>query len=79
MAAGSSDPGFVHFVPEADAVISVGNYEQIVTLPPAPTVIGGTKVHVSELDAYGELPVTIRHLYGASSPMGDWKLAGVQY
>ena len=79
MAAGSSDPGFVHFVPEADAVVSVGNYEQIVTLPPAPKVIGGTTVHISDLDAYGELPVTIRHLYGASSPMGDWKLAGVQY
>ena len=79
MAAGSSDPGFVHFVPEADAVVSVGNYEQIVTLPPAPTVIGGATVHMTDLDAHGELPVTIRHLYGASSPLGDWNLAGVQY
>lgn len=79
MAAGASDPGFVHFVPEADAVVSVGNYEQVVTLPPAPTVIGGTTVHMTDLDAHGELPVTIRHVYGASSPLGDWNLAGVQY
>ena len=79
MAAGSSDPGFVHFVQEADAVVSVGNYEEIVTLPPAPKVIGGTTVHLTDLDAHGELPLTIRHIYGASSPLGDWTLAGVQY
>ena len=79
MAAGSSDPGFVHFVQEADAVVSVGNYEEIVTLPPAPKVIGGDTVHMTDLDAHGELPLTIRHLYGASSPLGDWTLAGVQY
>jgi len=64
---------------EADAIVSVGNYEATITLPPMKRVIGGTKLHISEMDAAGALPITIRHIYGASSPLGNFNLAGVQY
>ena len=79
MAANPSDPGFVHFVPEADAVVSVGNYEEPITLPSAPRVIGGNNVLLTQLNAHDQLPLTVRYIFGASSPLGDWNLTGVQY
>ncbi|MFQ5874494.1 MAG: glycine/sarcosine/betaine reductase component B subunit [Dehalococcoidia bacterium] len=79
MATTPEDPGFVHYVSEADAIVSTGNYEREITLPPVERVIGGTNLVVTNLDAAGSLTVTIRHLYGATSPLGQTRLMGVQY
>ena len=79
MARTPDESGFVHYVPEADAIVSVGNYEEQVTLPPVDRVIGGRKLLLSDMDAEGALIVTVRYMYGASSPLGDGKLMGVQY
>ncbi|MEE9249311.1 MAG: glycine/sarcosine/betaine reductase component B subunit [Dehalococcoidia bacterium] len=73
------DSGFVHFVPEADAIVSVGNTESDVTLPPMNRVIGGSKIWNLELDPSGPLSLAIRYLYGATNMMGATRLEGVPY
>ena len=70
MALTPDDPGFVHFVPEANAIISTGNYEMRVTLPPASKVLGGTTLAVPPLDAAQELALSLRYLYAATSQIG---------
>jgi glycine reductase len=79
MALTPDDPGFVHFVPEADAIVSTGNYEMKINLPPAGEVLGGATLSVPELDAAGSLPLSLRYIYASTSPLGFGKLTGVQY
>lgn len=73
------DPGFLHYVPEADAIVSVGNMEAKISLPAMEKIIGGTKIMNVGLDASGPLPLTMRYLYGATNMMGASRLAGVSY
>ena len=79
MARTQDDTGFVHFVPEADAIVSLGNYERKITLPPMENVIGGTHIFESGEDASGSLTLTLRHMYAATSTLGLSKMMGVQY
>ena len=79
MARHPGDSGFVHYVSEADAIVSTGNYERMLTLPPANRVIGGKTILGSDADASATLSVTIGLLYGSTSPLGNSKLMGVQY
>ncbi len=79
MAPTQEDTGFVHFVPEADAIVSLGNYERKISLPPVDKVIGGTHIFESGEDASGSCEVTIRHMYAATSTVGLSNIAGVQY
>ncbi len=79
MALTSDDTGFVHFVPEADAIVSTGNYEMKVTLPRPEKLLGGTKLSVPEVDATDSLPLSLRYLYASTSPLGFAKLGGVPY
>lgn len=79
MAASQSEPGFVYFVPEADALVCTGNYERPITLSPAERVLGGTVLSSPEIDASGELSLTLRYLLGSTTPMGQSTLMGVQY
>ncbi|MAF52817.1 MAG: hypothetical protein CL694_07370 [Chloroflexi bacterium] len=73
------DTGFVHFVPEADAIVNAGNYEETVTLPAVEEVIGGPKLMEPDLDAAGPLEVPLRYLHGSTNVMGASRLAGVRY
>jgi glycine reductase len=73
------DTGFVHEVPEADAIVNAGNYEEMLTLPAVERVIGGPKLVEPNLEAAGELEVPLRYLYGSTNIMGASKLAGIQY
>ncbi|MEE9198703.1 MAG: glycine/sarcosine/betaine reductase component B subunit [Dehalococcoidia bacterium] len=79
MARTPEDTGFVYFVPEADAIVSTGNYEQQLSLPPVDQVIGGDTLLVSGLDAAGPLTVSIGQILGATSPLGLARLTGAQY
>lgn len=77
----SSEPGesgFVDFVPEADAIVSTGNYEETVELPAMGTVIGGDRILVSEQEAGGPLNLTVRHLLSATSQFGAARLTGAE-
>ncbi|MEE9198201.1 MAG: glycine/sarcosine/betaine reductase component B subunit [Dehalococcoidia bacterium] len=73
------DPGFVYFVPEADRIVSAGNYEQSIDLPAPDKVIGGTKIRAPEMDATGAVPLTLRYLFGSTNVLGGGKLGGVSY
>ena len=79
MALTPDDPGLVYCVPEADAIVSTGNYEMKVNLPPVDRVLGGTTLSDPELDASGSLPLSLRYIYASTSPLGYSRLAGVQY
>ena len=79
MATGPGESGFVHFVLEADALVCTGNYERPITLSPAEKVLGGTMLSSPEIDASGELSLTLRYLPGPTTPMGQSTLMGVQY
>jgi sarcosine reductase len=79
MARTPEDTGFVHFVPEADAMVSAGNYEKSIVLPPVDTVIGGAKLMEPDLEASGTLEVPLRYLHGSTNVMGATKLAGIPY
>ena len=67
---GNEDPGFVSFVPEADAIVNVGSREQQVTLPPVETVIGGERLLHEDVDAAGEIDTNLRYIVGANNLLG---------
>jgi sarcosine reductase len=79
MAENPRDSGFVHFVPEADAIVSTGNYEEQTELPKAESVVGGAHLLESGDDSSGELKVKIRHILGSTEQFGSGTLTGKEY
>lgn len=79
MALTPDDPGFVHFVSEADALVSTGNYEMTVNMQPPDRLLGGTHLAVRPIDASGPLSLPLRFIYGAVNPAGFNRLAGVGF
>jgi glycine reductase len=79
MARTPEDPGFVHYVDEANAIVSTGNYEMALDLPVPETVLGGKSLTTPKMDAKGPMILTVRYLYDAVSPLGFGRLAGKQY
>ena len=79
MALTGDDPGFVHYVEEADALVSTGNYEMNVDMQPPDLVLGGTHLSVRPIDASGPLSLPLRFIYGSVNPAGFNRLAGVGY
>lgn len=72
------ESGFVDFVPEADAIVSTGNYELKIDLPPVAKVIGGDSILVLGDDAAGALNVTLRHILSSTSTFGMGMLRGAE-
>lgn len=79
MAANPTDSGFVHYVNEADAIISTGNYEQRITVPSCHKVLGGTHILESGEDATGPLTLTVCHFLASTNQFGYSHLRGRQY
>jgi sarcosine reductase len=79
MASNPEESGFVHFEPEADAIVSLGNYEQQIELPPLGKVLGGTHILPSGADLSQPLEITLSHFYGSTNQFGFSKLRGRQY
>ena len=73
------DPGFTHWVPEADAIVAGGDNHGLMRLPAVDKVIGGTRVLRGGQYAAGEIEVEARQMYGASNPAGATKLMGRLY
>jgi sarcosine reductase len=73
------DPGFVHYVQEAVAIVSTGRHTQSVQLPAMQRVIGGE--HFFDLpDAPGgELKLPLRYLYAGCTSTGSGRLTARQY
>jgi glycine reductase complex component B subunit alpha and beta len=66
---GNDDPGFIHAVPEADAIVSVGTRDRPVELPPMDTVIGGSLITTAD-DPHGALTLQMRYIHTSSSNQG---------
>ena len=79
MARTPDDTGFVYFAPEAEAIVSTGNYEEEITLPAVDRVIGGDSIFVSGEDPREELTVRITQVLGSTQTFGMGKLAGTAY
>jgi glycine reductase len=79
MADQPEDPGFVHFVREADAIVSTGNYEQTIELPRVDRVLGGSKLLPTGEDARGPLELTLRRVLAATNQYGGSSLRGRTY
>ena len=79
MASTPEDSGFVHAVPEAVAVVSTGNMEEVVQLPAVERVLGGDTLFESGAPAAGPLAVTLRHLIGATNQLGGGRVAGREF
>jgi glycine reductase len=79
MAANPEDSGHVHFVREADAIVSTGNYEQALALEAMPKVLGGTRILESGSDASGPLSVNLRQILGSTHQFGGSYLRGQVY
>ena len=79
MAQTSDDTGFVYFVPEAEAIVSTGNYEQEVVLPPIDRVIGGDSIFVSGDNPRKSFTTRITQILGATQTFGMGKLTGTAY
>lgn len=75
-----SDPGMVDTVPEADLMVSTGNREEQVFLPPPGSVLGGTNLLDGPREegggkrAAGELRVPLRTIVGSNNQMGAWRI-----
>jgi glycine reductase len=74
--------GFVTFVPEADAVVSTGNVDEIIELPPMERVIGGdTIIDIGNYEGGGGTPTigrirtALRRIYCCSTLIGPGHMA----
>jgi glycine reductase complex component B subunit alpha and beta len=79
MAAGADDPGLVYFVPEADAMVSTGNYESPMEFPAVAKVIGGETLFETDTPATGPFSLPIRAVLASTDPLGSWSVRGQQY
>lgn len=75
-----ADPGMVDTVPEADLMVSTGNREELILLPPTGRVLGGASLldgpeeESGGKDAVGELRVPLRTIVGSNNQMGAWRI-----
>lgn len=76
MAVNPEDSGHVHYVRQADAIVSTGNYEQLVQLAPVKTVLGGTNILESGEDASGSFSIALRNVLASTSQFGGGRLRG---
>lgn len=75
----ADESGFVDYVPEADAMVSTGKFEEEIQLPAMERVIGGDKILETGYDAIGEVKLPLRVLCGATDRFGLEKLTAQQY
>lgn len=76
MSSTPGESGFTDFVPEADAIVSHGNFEEKVDLPEVSKVIGGDKIMVAGYDAKGPFTITTGHILSSTSTIGMGALRG---
>lgn len=79
MARTPDDTGFVYFSPEAEAIVSTGNYEEEIALPSVKHVIGGDTILVTGEDPRKDLTVRLSHILGATQIFGMGRLSGTAY
>ena len=79
MAANPGESGFVHFVAEADAIVSTGNYEETVTFEPVDRVIGGKSLIRIEGDPGGGFDAPLAIVLASTHQFGHTYIRGQEY
>lgn len=79
MAASAGDSGVMYLGEHAEAIVSAGNYEEEVDLPPVASVLGGAEMSDTSDPADGPLRITLRSMLGSTDPFGGFVLRGVTY
>lgn len=79
MAAQPGESGFVHFVPEADAIVSTGNYEETVAFEPVDRVIGGDSFILLEGDPAGGFEAPLAVVLASTHQFGGVRIRGEEY
>lgn len=79
MAANPGESGFVHFVPEADAIVSTGNYEETVLFEPVERVIGGERLIKIEDDPAGAFEAPLAVVLASTHQFGHTRIRGEEY
>jgi glycine reductase complex component B subunit alpha and beta len=77
MARDPREPGLMHSVREADAIVSTGNYEETIELPAVERVIGGRSIPGAD-DAAGPLERPLSELFASTNPFGHLMLRGAE-
>ena len=76
MAAQPGESGFVHFVKEADAIVSTGNYEETVAFEPVDRVIGGDSFILIEGDPAGGFEAPLAVVLASTHQFGGVRIRG---
>lgn len=79
MAAQPGESGFVHFVKEADAIVSTGNYEETVAFEPVDRVIGGDSFILIEGDPAGGFEAPLAVVLASTHQFGGVRIRGEEY
>lgn len=79
MASQPGESGFVHFVPEADAIVSTGNYEETVAFEPVDRVIGGGSFILLEGDPAGGFEAPLAVVLASTHQFGGVRIRGEEY
>ena len=79
MAAQPGESGFVHFVKEADAIVSTGNYEERVAFGPVDRVIGGDSFILIEGDPAGGFEAPLAVVLASTHQFGGVRIRGEEY
>ena len=79
MAADPGESGFVHFVREADAIVSTGNYEETVHLDAVDRVIGGDSLIHIETDPAGAFEAPLAVVLASTHQFGGTRIRGEEY
>lgn len=79
MAAQPGESGFVHFVPEANAIVSTGNYEETVAFEPVDRVIGGDSFILLEGDPAGGFEAPLAVVLASTHQFGGVRIRGEEY
>lgn len=73
------DLPLLYAVPEAGAMVSAGNREEIVRLPAMERVMGASTILFTEIPAAGEIEVPLRDLASSNDQTGYWHVRAVAY
>lgn len=79
MAGGRDDSGLVYHVPEADAMVSTGNYEAEISFPEVSRVIGGDELLETGAPASSPFELPLHTVLASTDPFGSWTVRGQQY
>jgi glycine reductase len=73
------DLPLLYTVPEANAMVSAGNREEIVRLPAMERVLGARTILFTDVDASGEVEMPLRDIASSNDQTGAWTVRAVAY